>query len=299
MHKSNTARHASDRLGPVVIKIGGAALDGAANTALVAATIRALHQQCPSNLIVVHGGGIEVDSHLARLGIASEKRDGIRVTPPEHIDEVVAVLAGKMNKRLVGALQKTGIRAVGLCIGDGQLLHTAKATHYPFDPGQVGCAIGGDPSLLQVLRTGGFLPVVCSIGIGADGQALNVNADEAAAALARLLGASSLILLTDVPGVLDTHGEFLERLTTAEIELRIGANEITGGMIPKVRGAASIADDLQIPVTIASWREVSIASAPSGQTASGTRVIPCGASAGGFDQFAANTDAATPTVGAI
>lgn len=260
--------------GPIVVKVGGAALDAPAEAAAIANTIAALHKAWPSGIVVVHGGGTEVDRHLARLGMVSEKRDGIRITPPTHIEEVVAVLAGKMNKRLVGQLQQQGVPAVGLCLGDGFLVRTVKAAHYLFDPGQVGRAVGGDPLLVQTLLPAGFLPVLCSIGLDAQGLPLNVNADDAAADLARLLEASNLMLLTDVPGVLDREGNVLPQLTPEDVEKRIAAGEITGGMVPKVRSAIATANEARIPVTIASWRDAAkIRNIARGEWV-GTRIVP-------------------------
>lgn len=264
----------ANKSGPLVVKVGGAALDAPAEAAAIAATIAALHRWWPSGLVVVHGGGTEVDRHLGRLGLVSEKRDGIRITPPTHIEEIVAVLAGKMNKRLVGQLQQQGVPAVGLCLGDGFLVRTVKAAHYLFDPGQVGRAVGGDPLLVQTLLPAGFLPVLCSIGLDSQGLPLNVNADDAAADLAKLLGASNLMFLTDVAGVLDGAGQVLAELTAEQAEQRIAAGEITGGMVPKVRSAVATANEARIPVTIASWRDASTIDHLKNGAWFGTRILP-------------------------
>jgi acetylglutamate kinase len=260
--------------GPIVVKVGGAALESPAEAAAIATAITAMHRAWPTGIVVVHGGGTEVDRHLAALGLKSEKRDGIRITPSNQIEEVVAVLAGKMNKRLVGQLQQQGVPAVGLCLGDGFLVRTVKAAHYLFDPGHVGRAVGGDPTLVQTLLPAGFLPVLCSIGLDAQGLPLNVNADDAASDVARLLDASSLMLLTDVPGVLDGAGNLLPQLTADEIETRIANGEITGGMVPKVRSAIVTANEAGIPVTIASWRDASKFHNLGRGEWTGTRVLP-------------------------
>lgn len=260
--------------GPIVVKVGGAALESPAEAAAIAAAITAMHRAWPTGIVVVHGGGTEVDRHLAALGLKSEKRDGIRITPSNQIEEVVAVLAGKMNKRLVGQLQQQGVPAVGLCLGDGFLVRTVKAAHYLFDPGHVGRAVGGDPTLVQTLLPAGFLPVLCSIGLDAQGLPLNVNADDAASDVARLLDASGLMLLTDVPGVLDGAGNLLPQLSAAEIEDRIESGEITGGMVPKVRSAIVTANEAGIPVTIASWRDASRFQNLGRGEWTGTRVLP-------------------------
>lgn len=240
----------------------------------MAQSIATLHQAWPSGVIVIHGGGAAVDRHLAQLGMVSEKREGIRITPTQHIEEIVAVLAGKVNKRLTGQIQRTGVPAVGLCLGDGFLVRTVKAAHYLFDPGHVGRAVGGDPLLLQTLLPAGFLPVLCSIGLDASGKPLNINADEAAADVVQLLGASNLVLLTDVPGVFDADGEIVDELATDEIEQRIACGEIAGGMIPKVRSARAAAELSSIPVTVSSWREPDrLLALKDGETC-GTQIVP-------------------------
>lgn len=274
--QSPTHNHAGESAGtgPIVVKVGGAALESPAEAAAIAEAITALHRWWPTGIVVVHGGGTEVDRHLARLGLQSEKRDGIRITPSNQIEEVVAVLAGKMNKRLVGQLQQQGVPAVGLCLGDGFLVRTVKAAHYLFDPGHVGRAVGGDPTLVQTLLPAGFLPVLCSIGLDAQGSPLNINADDAAADVARLLDASSLMLLTDVAGVLDRRGVVIPQMTEGDIEKRIALGEITGGMVPKVRSAVATANEARIPVVIASWRDATKFKSLKPGRWIGTRIVP-------------------------
>jgi acetylglutamate kinase len=128
--------------------------------------------------------------------------------------------------------------------------------------------------LVQTLLPAGFLPVLCSIGLDGQGLPLNVNADDAAADLARLLEASNLLLLTDVAGVLDRHGAVLPQLTPDEVESRIAAGEITGGMVPKVRSAIATANDARIPVTIASWRDAAKIEGIARGEWIGTRIVP-------------------------
>src|SRR5690606_32295514 len=178
----------------------------------------------------------------------------IRITPPELVAEIAAVLAGRVNKLLVGAIQTAGIPAVGLCLGDGDALHTAKAQSLGFDAGRVGEVTGGEARLLRILLAEGFLPVLCSIGLDADGRLLNINADDAAAGVARVLNARALVLLTDVPGILDEDGVRIEHTSAAEIEGLIARGTIHGGMIPKVRAATSAAAAAQAPAIIASWK---------------------------------------------
>jgi acetylglutamate kinase len=260
---------------PLVIKLGGAAIERAADFPQLFQAIAELHQsevKRGGGIVLVHGGGAAVDKRLERLGLVSERREGIRITPPEHIDEVVAVLAGVVNKQLVGELLSKGARAVGLCLGDGGIARSVKARGYSFDPGHVGEIDGGDPRLLLTLLGGGFLPVLSSIGLDAHGDPLNINADEAAASLAGLLGARGLVLLTDVPGVLDGAKQLITQLTADEVELRIAGGEITGGMIPKVRGAVRAAQASGAPVIIAPWNDPTVFAGIGANKSVGTRI---------------------------
>ena len=180
-----------------------------------------------------------------------------------------------MNKALVGSLLAAGASAVGLCLGDGDAVPTRKATRYSFDPGRVGEMVpgAGGGRLLRVLLKEGFVPVLCSIGIDASGQFLNVNADDAAAAVAATLQASALVLLTDVPGVLDAGKRVIPELDQVGIESLVSQGVISGGMIPKVRaaleagkasGAPVVILDGNSPAALASW----IAAEPVG-----TRIV--------------------------
>ncbi len=261
-------------LGPVVVKLGGAALNEPRQQARLFAALVAIHQAHPAGLVVVHGGGSAVDRHLARIGATSLRREGIRITPPDLIDEIVAVLAGAVNKRLVGALQRQGARAVGLCLGDGRAVRTVRTTRYAFDAGRVGEVAGGDAELPGLLLAAGYIPVVCSIGLDDDGAALNVNADDAAAGVARLVRASGLLFLTDVPGVLDERGEVVGSLGAGSIEQWIAEGRITGGMIAKVRSAASAATAAAVPVTIASWKDPARLPGLARGERAGTRIVP-------------------------
>lgn len=262
---------------PMLVKIGGAAIDDPARADALWLAIAEARQALGGRLLLVHGGGLAVDRHLARLGLTSERRDGIRLTPPDQIWEVVAVLAGRVNKAIVGALHRNGVPAVGLFLGDGGLLRTAKAETYPFDPGRVGTVTGGDPSLARTLLDAGYLPVLSSVGLDADGEPLNINADDAAAGVARVVGASRLVLLTDVPGVLDAEKRRIDGLTTAEAERLIADGTIHGGMIPKVRAAVAAAEAAAIPAVIASWNNpADLVRLARGQSA-GTSIAPCAA----------------------
>jgi acetylglutamate kinase len=274
----NGGPHRQRTTGPILVKLGGAAIDRAHEHPELFEALGDLHQAARAEgngegVVLIHGGGAAVDRRLERLGLKSERRDGIRITPPQHIDEVVAGLAGSVNKQLVGELQSRGVAAVGLCLGDGFVAQCRKATGYNFDPGRVGEVCGGNPRLIDVLLGGGFMPVLCSIGLDDDGQPLNINADDAAAALAGVLDCRELILMTDVPGVLDANGAVIDELTAAEIEQRIASGEIRGGMIPKVRGALQAAQASGVPVTIASWSDPATLRRLSRGEAVGTRIV--------------------------
>jgi acetylglutamate kinase len=260
--------------GPLIVKIGGAGVEEPAAAGALWKAVAEVHRILSGRLILVHGGGRAVDAHLERLGFATERRDGIRITPEDQIGEIAAVLAGRINKALVGAIQTHGVRAVGLCLGDGLAVRTAKAEQYSFDPGRVGAVIGGDATLLRMLMEGAFLPVLCSIGLDDAGRFLNVNADDAAAGIAAGLHARGLVLLTDVPGIMDEQGQLIARITPAEVTRLIERGVIKGGMIPKATAAARAAAAASAPATIASWNTPSdLVRIARGEPA-GTTVLP-------------------------
>lgn len=238
-------------MAPLVVKLGGAAMESAGEGSAVWTALAALAAQERGGLVLVHGGGAEVDRRLGRLGIVSEKREGVRITPEDQIEEVVAALAGVMSRRVTGALLARGVRAVGLSLADGGLTVAAKAACDGFDPGRVGVINSGDGAVLCALLGAGFTPVINPIAADAQGRALNVNADDAAAAAAGIIGARALVLLTDVPGVLDGSGGVIASLTAEDVEARIASGEISGGMVVKARGAVRAARDAGAPAAIA------------------------------------------------
>jgi len=261
------------KIGALVVKIGGALLENAELRTQAFAGLIALHRahrdQGGGGIILVHGGGAQVDQQLARLGIETPRIDGIRVTTREAIDQVVGVLAGSAHVRLLGLLSAQGAQVVGLGLSDGGLCECRHTTKFAFDAGEVGEIIGGDATVAHTLLAAGFMPVVNSIGFSAHGEPLNVNADEAACAIARIVHAAGIVLLTDVPGVLDSTKTLIAELDAARIDELIASGTITGGMIPKVRSALAAAEQSGCPATIASWRDcAAIATA-----ATGTRVL--------------------------
>lgn len=272
--------------GPIVIKIGGRALDEPShNTPLWdgIASLIAAGRSHPAHggVLLVHGGGSAVDTHLGRLGMTSERRAGLRVTPNEQIAEVVAVLRGTVNTRVAGILCARGVSAVGLGLSDGGACVCEQHTPDGIDLGRVGVvtdlpAHGSDApgAFWRQLIANGRVPVLCSIGLDAAGEPLNVNADDAAAAVARLLDASLLVLLTDVPGIMDSEGSVIPETDHAHIESLISDGTIAGGMIPKARAAVAAAQASGVPALIASWREPERLPLLADGGTPGTRVMP-------------------------
>jgi acetylglutamate kinase len=260
--------------GPLVVKLGGALLDDAARHPGVFDALARLHQALPGGVVIIHGGGKAVDRQLERLGIVTERRAGIRITPPEAVEQVVAVLAGVMNTQLLGLLLSRGCSAVGLTLSDGHLSRTARATGLGFDAGRVGEILGGDGALVRHLLAGGFLPVLSSIALCEGGGFLNVNADDAAAQVAGIVGASGLLLLTDVPGVRGPDGRTIAELDADGVQRLIDGGVVTGGMIAKVRGALDAAERSGVPVVIAGWDDPGSLEALAGPDAPGTRIVP-------------------------
>lgn len=209
----------------MTIKLGGVAGKHADSVGIVAGA-------APRDTVVVHGGGNEVERWSRRLGLEPRTDDGLRVTDPETLEVVVAVLGGLVNTRLVVALAAAGRAAVGLTGADGGLLRLRRRDARL---GEVGEVIGADASLLDTLIASGRLPVVASIGMDGDGSLLNVNADEAAGAIAAARG-GFLLLCTDVPGV-QLDGRVLERLDVAEAERMLDDGSASAGMRPKLRAA--------------------------------------------------------------
>ncbi|MEP7082186.1 MAG: acetylglutamate kinase [Chloroflexota bacterium] len=211
--------------GPVTIKIGGVAGQHAESVRLLAAAV-------PRETVVIHGGGNEVERWSRRLGLEPRTHDGLRVTDPETLEIVIAVLGGLVNTQLVAALSAAGRSAVGLTGADAGLLRLRRR-----DPqlGEVGEVVGADPSILDTLVAGGLLPVVASVGMDEEGSLLNVNADEAAGAIAAARG-GLLLLCTDVAGV-QLDGRVLERLGVAEAERMLDDGSASAGMRPKLRAA--------------------------------------------------------------
>ena len=257
-----------------VVKLGGALLDDSAALSATIDSICALHTARPGSVIVVHGGGSSVDRHLAKLGMPTEKRDGIRLTPPDQMIEISAVLSGRVNATIVAELLARGSSAVGLSLADGFLTSSITTTRYSFNPGRVGEVVGGDAKLVHTLLNAGFLPIISSVAVDAGGDLLNVNADDAAAAIARIVCATRLIFLTDVSGVLDQDGALISKITAPEVATLIEQGVIYGGMIPKINNALATATETGVCVVIAGWRDKNILARLADGESVGSTILP-------------------------
>jgi acetylglutamate kinase len=200
------------------------------------------------NPVVVHGGGPQINEMLDKLGKKGEFIQGMRVTDEETMDVVEMVLGGQVNKEIVNLINQHGGKAVGLTGQDGNFIHAHKLLMEDMndptktiDVGQVGEISAIDPSIINFLDSGDFIPVVAPIGVGADNQTYNINADVVAGKLAEILGAEKLILLTNTPGVLDKKGNLLTGLTPKQIDDLVEDGTLSGGMLPKIGSALDAA----------------------------------------------------------
>jgi acetylglutamate kinase len=220
-----------------VIKYGGHAMVNKELASVFAQDI-VLLRQVGINPIVVHGGGPQINQMLDRLQIKSHFIDGLRVTDAATMEVVEMVLAGSTNKHIVSAINAAGGKAVGLSGRDGNLLlatkQVLKKDGQEIDLGAVGDPKTVDPHVLKTLAQGGMIPVIAPVSAGEGGEAYNINADTAAGAIAAAVGATRLLLLTDVVGVLDKEGKLLENLTVSQVRSLMTDGTISGGMIPKL-----------------------------------------------------------------
>jgi acetylglutamate kinase len=254
----------------IVVKIGGSTL-GSHDTAL--ADIVEL-QRRGLRPVVVHGGGPLITEWLARLNVTTRFEKGLRVTDEASLRVVVAVLAGVVNKEIVASLSALGGRAIGLSGADAGIL---RARLLDAKLGFVGEITGVDSHELLSLLEGGLVPVIAPIALEWKGEAptaqlLNINADTAAGAIAAALGASRLVLLTDVAGVRASNGAVASRLPSAEAERLIQSGVIEGGMIPKVQACIEAAGDGCLTAIVDGREENSLLRAIEG-TITGTTII--------------------------
>jgi acetylglutamate kinase len=227
----------------VVVKYGGHAMGDETMASQFARDI-VLLKQVGINPIVVHGGGPQIGQMLERLNIKSTFVDGLRVTDSKTVEVVEMVLAGSINKSIVAAINKVGGCAVGLCGKDGGLITARKVTRTKRDPdsniervldlGFVGEPDRINPAILETLAKSDIIPVVAPVGIGADGETYNINADTVAGAIAGAVRAARMLMMTDVTGVLDKQKALISRLSVAQVKTLIEDGTISGGMIPKV-----------------------------------------------------------------
>lgn len=256
-------------MNPLIIKLGGVLLDSEEALERLFTALDVYRQEHQRPLVIVHGGGCVVDELMKQLSLPVVKKNGLRVTPADRIDIITGALAGTANKTLLAWAVKHKINAVGLSLADGGSVAVTQ-----LDPalGHVGHAVPGTPVLLNTLLGAGYLPVVSSIGITAEGQLMNVNADQAATALAATLGAD-LILLSDVSGILDGKGQRIAEMTAQKAEQLIAQGIITDGMVVKVNAALDAARTLGRPVDIASWRNAEKLPALFNGVSIGTRIL--------------------------
>jgi acetylglutamate kinase len=224
----------------IVIKYGGAAMDSADLKEEFATDI-ALLRYVGIRPIIVHGGGAEISAYMKRLDLPVTFVDGLRVTDAATMEVAKMVLVGKVNKEIVGLINSKGAAAVGLCGDDGMLLRAepllkADSQGKLIDLGQVGKVSSVNVDLLTLLEAD-YVPVVASVGVGADGKSYNINADTVAGALGAALQAEKVIFLTDVRGLLrdvSDEASLVSECTVAELEAMIEAGEASEGMIPKL-----------------------------------------------------------------
>ena len=216
----------------VVIKWGGSAMSQTESGAFAVDAV--LLKYIGLRPVIVHGGGPQIGATLDRMGKRSTFVDGLRVTDDETMEVVEMVLCGKVNREVVSLVQEGGGRAVGLTGADGNMILVTQRLEDDRDLGRVGRVVQVDPEPITAVTGAGFVPVIAPIGVDERGVTHNVNADEAAGAIAAALGAEKLILLTDVEGVKDAAGRLLSRLGAEEARKAIAEGAIRGGMIPKV-----------------------------------------------------------------
>lgn len=227
----------------VVVKYGGHAM-GDEQVARDFARDIVLLEQTAINPVVVHGGGPQIGQMLEKLGIKSEFKDGLRVTDQKTVEVVEMVLAGSINKQIVGFINEAGGRAVGLCGKDGNMVKAKKVTRTTrdrdsniekaIDLGYVGEPADVDTTVLEQILGRELIPVLAPVAAGVNGGTFNVNADTFAGAIAGALSAKRLLLLTDVPGVLDKSKKLIPELSLKDARKLIADGTISGGMIPKV-----------------------------------------------------------------
>jgi acetylglutamate kinase len=216
-----------------VVKYGGSAMTEPELQASFAMDV-VLLKYIGMRPVIVHGGGPQIGDTLARLGKESTFVDGLRVTDDETMEVVEMVLGGKVNREIVALVQRAGGRAIGLTGCDDDMIRVTQRLEADRDLGRVGKITDLDPAPIVAVADAGYIPVIAPIGIDDAGVTHNVNADEAAGAIAAAMGAEKLMLLTNVEGVKDAQGKLIHQLDTREALKHIAEETIRDGMIPKV-----------------------------------------------------------------
>ena len=200
------------------------------------------------NIVVVHGGGPQIETLLQKIGKKGEFIQGMRVTDAETMYVVEMVLGGQVNKEIVNLINMFGGKAIGLTGKDGHFIKAKKLLLEDnnnkgkfLDVGQVGDITDIDPSLIRNLKSGEFIPVIAPIGVGENGETYNINADVVAGKIAETLQAEKLVLLTNTPGVLDSSGQLLTGITPNQIDEMVADGTLSGGMLPKIESALNAA----------------------------------------------------------
>ena len=231
----------------MVIKYGGNAMTEPALQAAFAQDVVML-QLVGIRPVIVHGGGPQIEGALKRLGLRGEFIQGMRVTDAPTMQAVEWVLSGEVQQQIVGLINQAGGKAVGLSGRDGGLLQAQKlampdAAHPGafLDLGQVGDVVSVDTAIVRRLQDAGCIPVISPVGVGANNESYNINADVVAARMATALQAEKLLMLTNISGVLDGAGQLMTRLSAAQIDAMVADGTISGGMIPKISGALEAA----------------------------------------------------------
>ena len=227
----------------IVIKYGGNAMTDPALKEGFARDV-VLLKVVGMNPVIVHGGGPQIDELLKRVGKKGEFIQGMRVTDAETMDVVEMVLGGQVNKEIVNLINRCGGKAVGLTGKDGGLIRARKmkvrsapGSDEMVDIGQVGEVESIDPAIVNLLHTEDFIPVIAPVGVGANGESYNINADLVAGKVAEILKAEKLIVLTNTAGVLDKNGNLLTGLTARKVDELFADGTIHGGMLPKIGSA--------------------------------------------------------------
>ncbi len=225
--------------------------------------------------VIVHGGGPAISETLSKLGIETEFVNGLRKTNDAVLDVVEMVLAGRINKEIVRKIQTNGAKALGLSGVDGMLIQAQPVSNSD-EIGFVGDVTDVNAAIIEGVMGMGYIPVVAPIGIDAEGQRYNINADTAAGAVASHLGVERMIVVTDVPGILKTVDgvkQVLPVATVEDIEAMITSGEIYGGMIPKVRAAIQCIQGRVREVVIVSGEEPGVLTRAVREGGVGTRIV--------------------------